>query len=372
MERKNFRENNPPPLVKIIDKYIAKKFLSTLGFILVLAVFLIIIFDLTEKLDDLLAPAVTFKEIVFDYYLNYIPIIINLISPLVIFITVIFFTARMANDTEVVAILSSGVSYWRFILPFFGVALLLAFGDFIIKNHIIPKAYETENIFEMKYIEKGYNFQGRNIHKQLDDNTYFYTQSFDYQSGIAYRFSIEKFKKKALVYKLQCNEAQYDTTKKIWKLRNYTARNFNGLKEEIKKGDSMTMKLPIGKKDFAQKLRTVTSMTTPELSAFIEAESFKGDSQVNFYKIEKSKRLALPFAIIILVMMAVSIASRKIRGGVGMHIMIGILIAVSYELSMRFSTTFSTNADMPPNLAVWLPNIVFGMVALFLLNRAQK
>jgi lipopolysaccharide export system permease protein len=278
----------------------------------------------------------------------------------------------MANQSEIVAILASGVSYYRLLVPYLVVGVLLAGGDLYMKNYLIPRAYNKVNIFEQKYVLQGYNFFDRNIHRQLNKNTYFYMQNFDYVNSVGYKFALEKFQNGKLVEKLQATEARYDTIAQVWRLRDLLIRRINGLDEKLVRQDSLTLKLPITRAEFGQKVRNVPSMITPELTHFIAREKFKGETLINFYLIEKYKRTSLPFAIIVLVMIAVAIATRKIRGGMGSHLLIGILIAVSYELSMRFSTTLSTNANFPPLLAVWVPNIIYIGLAVYLLIKTPK
>lgn len=358
--------------MKILDLYIAKKFLLTLFFILLMASVITIIFDVSEKIDDFLENDVTLKEIVFDYYLNFVPTILNLISPLIIFISALYFTSRLANNAEVIAVLSSGTSYYRLLMPYIAVAVLLAGVDMYLKNFVVPKAFKHQLSFELKYVQESYYYDARNIHKQLDDNTFFYAQSIDYNQNAAYRFSIETYKDQHLASKMVATQAYMDTVNNTWKIKNYIVRKIDGLKESLEFGDSLTLKLPITKKDFSQKVKSVPSMTTPELSRFINEERFKGESLINFYLVEKYKRFSLPFAIIVLVLIAVTIATRKVRGGIGTHLLIGILIAISYELSMRFTSVFSTNANFPPMLAVWIPNIVYGAFALLILKKTPK
>lgn len=356
---------------KILDIYITRKFFGTIGFILLMTAIVSSIFDVADKVDAIIEHHIPMTTVLW-FYVNFVPTIINLTSPLLIFISALFFTARMANNSEIIAILGTGISYTRLIRPYIIVAIILALIDFGLKNYVLPlAATETVN-FELTYLHEWENYDAQNIHRRIDQNTYFYAQSVDVHSQYARKFSIEKFKDGDLVYKLMSTDASFDSTSGTWRVNNYFIRETNGLKETIKTGDSMRVKIPITISDFGQKKRTMPTLTTPELNEVIRTEKIKGDSFIKFYEVEKHRRIASPFAIIILVVIAVSLASKKVRGGMGIHLLVGILIASSYELFMRFSTTFATNADLPPVIAVWIPNIVYAAVSIYLVKRAQK
>ncbi|MGZ5244862.1 MAG: LptF/LptG family permease [Bacteroidia bacterium] len=357
---------------KLLDLYLAKKFLATLGFILLMTAVVSVVFDISEKIDDILEGDASAKAIIVDYYFNFVPVIINLTSPLIIFISALYFTARLANNAEILSMLSSGISYYRLIVPYIAVAVLLAGIDWGLKNYILPNAHENVDAFEKRYILAEYHYQAKNIHRQLDKTSYFYAQGISYKESRAYRFAIDKFEGQNLVYKLTSTDAIYDSVTGSWVVYNYVIRDINGLQEKLSRGDTMRVKIPITMADFTEKSRKTPTLTTPELNDFIEKERFKGESMVDFYLVEKYKRTAMPFAIIILVVIAVALATRKIRGGIGTHLLVGILIAISYELMMRFSTTFATNSDLNPLLAVWLPNIIYGTLALYLLKVTPK
>lgn len=330
------------------------------------------VFDVSEKVEKFLSQNVPAIEILI-YYANFIPNIINIISPIVVFIATLYFTSRLAANTEIVAILSSGVSYRRFLVPYLLVGLLLASSDYYLKNNIMPKAYQEVAEFEAKYVNLGYNFRKRNFHRQISDSVYFYLSNFDYNFNTANYVSLEFYNDADEMYKkINGNTCYYDTIKKEWLFRNFTIREVDGIKEKLTVGDSFWISLPIDREDFGQKLRAMPSLTTRDLNEFIEQEKLGGDNNLAFYYIEKYRRTAQPFALFILIIIAASIASRKLRGGTGIHLLIGILIAVSYELTMRFSTTLSTNNGLEPLVAVWIPNILYTIVALVLIFKAQK
>ena len=358
--------------MKKLDWYIARKFLGTLFFVLGLTALLSLVFDYSEKVEDFSNTIATKHQIVFDYYLNFVPTIINLMSPLIIFISALYFTSRMANNSEIVAMLSAGISYRRILRPYIIVAVFLSLTDLGMKNFIFPIAYNSVTNFEQAYLIKGYQYQGTNIHRRLSKDEYFYCYIAKYPENKVVLFSYERFKGKNLVYKLWADEAIYDRAKKNWHLVHFKLREINGMLEKIASGDSMDIKMPITIDEFGQKVRSIPSMTTPELIKVINTEKMKGEDITSFYEVEKWKRFAMPADIIILVLIAVSIASRKIRGGLGAHLLLGIVIGVSHEMFVRVSTTFATSGDFPPALSVWLPAIVYGSIAILLLRRAQK
>jgi lipopolysaccharide export system permease protein len=356
---------------RILDIYITKKFLGTLVFILLMTALVSSIFDVSDKMDAIIEHHIPTSTVLW-FYVNFVPVVINLTSPILIFIATLLFTARMANNAEILAILGTGISYKRFIKPYVLVAIGLAIVDYGLKNYILPKAATETVNFELTYLHEWENYTAQDVHRRIDDNTFFYAQSVDVKAQYARKFSIEKFDGPNLVYKLTSNDAMYDSTTGTWRVNNFFERYVNGDKENIKTGDSMRVKIPITIADFGQKKRTTPTLTTPELNEFIKSEKKKGEALVKFYLVEKHRRIATPFSIIILVVIAVSLASKKVRGGMGIHLLVGILIAASYELFMRFSTTFATNAELPPMIAVWIPNVLYTGVALYLVKRAQK
>jgi len=331
-----------------------------------------VIFDISEKLSEFLTRGASFQVILFDYYINFVPNIINLLSPIIIFIAALYFTSRLANNTEFLAVLSSGTSYYRILRPYLMVSILLALVDLGMKNYVIPRSYSRQIKFEFQYIDSKTTFQAVNIHRQIDKNSYFYAKSVDYQGKRAERFTIEKFNAGQLVYKLRSDEAFYDSTKGNWNVKRFYIRTIDGMHETLKTGDSMRVKIPITIADFSNTIKSMPSMTTPELNSAIETEKLKGNENLSFYMVEKFRRFSMPLDIIILVMIAVALATRKVRGGIGMHLIIGILIALSQVMFVRFTTTFATKDDFPPLLAVFIPTIVYGIVAFGLIKTTPK
>ena len=354
-----------------LDWYILKKFLGTFFFTLSLILLIVIIFDVSEKIDDFLEHELSIKTIIFDYYLNFIPYFGNLFSPLFIFISVIFFTSKMANDSEVIAILNSGMSFSRFLRPFIIASIILGTLSFLLGNFIIPPSNSKRIDFENKYLRNKYYSNKKNIHIQILPNQYIYMQSYNSKREIGYKFTIEKFNDNKLISKLKSDYAQYDSINNVWQINNYEIREFKDEKQIIKKGIRMDTTINLHPSEFTKRKSLVETMNFFELNNYIKREEMRGSEQIISHKIEKHKRIAFPFSSIILTLIAVAIASRKIRGGIGMHLGIGIIIAFSYILFMQISTTFAINSNLDPKLSVWIPNFLYVILSLVLLNKAQ-
>ena len=355
-----------------LDWYIVKKFLGTFFFTLALILLIVIVFDISEKIDDFLESEVTIKSIIMDYYLNFIPYFGNLFSPLFIFISVIFFTSKMANDTEIIAILNSGMSFKRLLKPFMISAVVLGVLSFVLGNFIIPSSNSERINFENKYLKSKRYSRAKNIHMQIQPGQYIYMESFNSTRNIGYKFTLENFKNGKLASKLKSDYIQYDTLSHKWTINKYEVREFSDNGEIISNGTSIDTILNLSAHDFTKRKSLVETMNMFELNDYIADEELKGSEQLVYHKIEKHKRVAFPFASIILTLIAVAIASRKTRGGIGIHLGLGILIAFTYILFMQVSTTFATNSNLAPALAVWFPNLCYMVLAGVLLFRASK
>jgi lipopolysaccharide export system permease protein len=277
----------------------------------------------------------------------------------------------MAFRTEIVAILSSGVSYYRFLRPFVVTAVFLAFCVFMLLNFILPTANQKRIEFEKKYFRYKV-FESRDIHKQIEPGTFIYAEYFSRETNYGQKFSIEKFENSDLVYKLMANSFRYDTLEQKWILQDYVVRTFEDKVETLNYGQSKDTTFFFGPEFLSKEVKDLETMTYFELIDFIEFEQMLGSDLLDFYLIEKHQRTANPFSAIILTLIAVPIASRKVRGGIGLHIGIGIGIGFSYLFFIKVSTTYATNGTMDPMLAVWLPNILYSFIAAFLIKKAQK
>jgi len=358
--------------MKIIDRYIIKKFLGTFFFTLALIIAIAVVFDISEKLDDFLEKELSLKTILIDYYIYFIPYFGNLFAPLFIFIAVIFFTSKMAGNTEIIAILNSGVSFWRFLVPYFIAATILVLLSLVVNNLVIPPANKHRIEFEQTFINRPFTFSGRNIHRQIHPGNFVYFESYNTERNIGYKFSLEQFKDGKLVYKLNADHINWDSVGNRWIINNWMSREINGINETLRTGLKKDTVLNIYPKDFSRKLNLIETMDYFELNEFIEQEQMKGSDLINVYLVAKYSRISLPFATFILTLMGVSLSSRKVRGGIGLNIGIGVGLSFSYIMFMQIANTFATSGNVPVMLAVWMPNILYGMLSLVLIARAPK
>lgn len=358
--------------MKIIDLYIIKRFLLTFFFILALIMSIAIIFDVSEHIDDFIKHNAPVSAILFQYYTNFILFYGNLFSPLLVFIAVIFFTSQLANRTEIVAILSGGVSFSRLMWPYFVSATILAAASYYLNNYLVPKATKQRIEFELTYINTFRRSLDQTIHKQIHPGEVIYFDKFNMQKNIGYQFTIEQWDEGKLSSKMFANYVKWDSVKTLWTLENYYIRYYLDSTELIRSGTTLDTVLPFTPDEFIYQWEDVQMMDVNELNAFIDAELVKGSSNIPFYMIEKHSRNALPFSTYILTIIGVAMSSRKVRGGIGAHIAAGLALAVTYILAMKVSTVYATNAGLDPFIAVWIPNLLYGVLAAFLYIRAPK
>lgn len=374
-------------MLKILDKYILRRFIGTFLFSITLMIAIFIVFDISEKLQDFIAEKIPLKEIIFDHYLNFIPYYGNLFSPLFTFIAVILFTSKMAYKTEFVAILSSGTSFKRILRPYMIGAGLITLSSLILNHFIIPNANKVRIAFEDKYINNGYNTDEINIHRQLSPGTALYMGSYDNHLCLANQVSIETIVDNRQVSMLKADNMKWDSLSGEWILNNVFERtlvyavNNDSVKTTAQKFvykekhvffPVKKIKIDFSPKDMARFESKIEVMPFSELREYIIKERQKGSSRIEFFEVEMYKRTAFPFATFILTIIGVSISSRKIRGGVGLHIALGLVLSCMYILFMHISTTFATSGMAKPMIAVWIPNIIFSFVAFFLYKKAQQ
>ncbi|MPL66708.1 hypothetical protein SDC9_12395 [bioreactor metagenome] len=360
-------------MLKKIDWYIIKQLLATFFLAIALIILIVIVFDISEKLDDFLEREAPMKAIIFTYYVNFIPYFVNLFGHLFFFIAVIYLSSRMASRTEIIAILSSGVSFKRFLRPFLLSSILIAVINIYLTNILIPQVNKPRIEFEKVYWRNPYKNQLMNIHIQTDRNNLVYVQSFNNINSTGYRFTKETFNdKNVLIKKISANNIIYDSIKKDWTLVNYSIREINGLKENLVVGDSVKMDLKMKPSEFNINNAKVETMTFSELNAFIKKESLRGSKDINNYLIEKYQRLINPLAYIILTLIGVSLSSRKTRGGTGMHLAAGITLAFAFIMMMKVTSVFSIKGNLPPIVSVFIPIIFFTFIGLYLFKKAPK
>jgi len=340
---------------------------------MLLFILVAVVIDLSENVDDFLEHSVPMKAVVRGYYLNFIPHIVLMLSPLFIFIAVIFFTSQMASRSELVAISSSGVSFYRILFgPYLLSALVLIALQYYANHYLVPAANKGRFEFSEQYMNKIVKNRERNVKMQLDNNTYIFIQSYNLKEKTGTNFTLETIEDAAMQYKLKADKIKWMEETGEWELSKYVERTMDGLKETLNTGDTITKQFSFDSSDFGRKSYLKEELTTPELDKLIEREKVKGGSNLDFLLIEKHRRSSVPFATFILTIIGFAIASRKTRGGMGLHILIGVTISSAFVVMMQFSTTFATNANLSPLLAVWVPNIVFGVLSVVLLWRAPK
>lgn len=358
-----------------LDRYIIKKYLSTFVFTIVMITMIAISIDFFEKVDKFLAADTSAWRIFRDYHVNFVPWINGLLWPLFALLAVIFFTSRMARESEVISILAAGISYNRFLRPYMIAGVFLAALLWIGNNYIIPNATKTKNEFESEYIR-------RSNKQTLSNNQHFFIspiekaffRMYSETDSTAYNFRIETISNNKLVYLVKAEKLKYIPDSSSWKMINYEERSFTENKETftMHTGEEKVRKFPFTPEDFIRYAKQMEMMTTPELNKFIAREEGKGLETAKKFYIELYRRTSDPYTIIILTLIGVSVASRKVRGGLGLHLASGVIIGASFVILSKFSTTFATNLPVPALLGVWIPNIIFTFLALWLYNRAQK
>ena len=359
--------------LKIIDIYVIRKFLSSFFLAIALILSIAVIFDLSEKIDDFIENGAVLKEIVFKYYLNFIPYFAVLFSPMFAFIAVIYFTSRMAYNTEIIAILSSGMSFRRLLVPYLISAIIIAGLTFFLSDRVIPHANKIKLDFEDKFIHRRpVRFSTKDFHRQIEPGVFVYLQNYSNVSQVGYAFSIEKFENGELVSKMIADQIRWDTASNKWSARRYYIRTIDGLKETIKEGNSIDTTLSIHPDDFKRRLNVVETMSLKELDEFISQQLMQGETNIKSFEIERHKRIAFPFSTFILTLIGVAVSSRKLRGGIGLQIAIGVVISFTYILFIQFSSQFAIGGLLPVMLAVWMPNIFFLIVSVFLFRLAPK
>lgn len=357
---------------KKLDLYIIRKFLGTFFFILALLMAISVIFDISEKIDDFIESNAPVKGIVVDYYMNFIIYYSNLFSSLLVFISVILFTSRMALLTEIVAILSSGVSFNRMLRPFMISAAILTFIALFFNHFVVPFSSKTLNDFKYTYLSNRDVQQVHNLRREIGKNTIVYVESVAEKEKIAFKLSIEKWKEGKLAYKLMSDRGVFDTIQNKWTIHNYYERIIGDSVDVINKGVMKDTTLNLSMADLNIDVTSVVEMNSIDLIKYINQERAKGSDKVAYYEVEFHQRTALPLATFLLTLLGASIASRKVRGGIGMHIAAGIGLALLYIFFMRVTIVAATHAGFNPLLAVWLPNIVFGILSFVVYFRAPK
>ena len=359
-----------------IDWYIIKKLIVTFFFCLLLFTLITVAVDSSEHTETFVKSGLSTKEIITQYYFGFVPYIWGLLFPLFVFIAVIYSTSRMAVRSEIIAIIASGTSFNRFLRPYFIGGLFLAALLFFANRQVIPRGNEIRSIFQVNYIDRSDPMKvGRykdTYYRRADSNSYFGIKYYDSSSKSAGAFFLHRTKDTNVVYNLRAESMRWDTSKKNWRLTNVVERKVHSLSEEINHFDSFNINLNLQPKDLRQDYYLKDKLTSSELSQFIKLEGLRGTEGLNTFKVEYYRRTATSVSVLLLTLIGAIIASKKTRGGSGLHIAVGFILASMFILTDRFSTTFSVKGNFHPFIAAWLPNIIFIAVAIFLYRRAPK
>ena len=357
-----------------LDRYIIKKFMATFFIAILLIIGIVIIFDISEKIDDFVAKQAPLKAIVLDYYVNFIPYFMNMFSPLFVFITVIFFTSRMAANSEIIAILSCGVSFHRMMVPYIFSATIIALMSLGLNLYVIPRANAQRHVFEAQYTKKKAQAGDRNFHYQIAPGEFVFVEQFSKYNKTAYKFTLETIEDYRLVSKISADRAVWNESTGGWTLKKYFIRDFNegSIEDKVRCGEQLDTVISLTIKDLERKKNTVEDLEYGALKELEAVQEMRGDANIKYTQIEKHNRFSLPFSAFILTIMGVALSSRKKRGGIGWNLAVGIALSFSYILFMKFSQMFVYTGVMPPWIAIWLPNIIFTVVSGVLYKIAPK
>ena len=358
--------------LKVIDLYIIKKYLGTFIFTLSIFSVVMVVFDISEHLDNFLKKQSTLHDIAFQYYAGFIPFYLNYLSPLINFLAVILFTAKMANQTEVVPILTSKASFSRFLRPYFITATMIFIVSFFANVYLIPYTNRLKVDFENSHFSDSDPTKNE-VHMQLDKNTYVYVRSFDNASKTGYLFIMEKFNGDEMIRKLVATNITYDSVKRIWKMKAYSDRHINGLKETmVWHGDTRDTTLDMRPEDFEVRDNQYSAMSMKVLNKNIEKAQIRGTGELTDMLFEKYHRFVYPLSTYVLTLIGVALSSRKVRGGIGLPLGLGIILCFTYILVERFALVFSIKGGAPPLISVFMPNVLFGAFGYYLLVKAPK
>ena len=366
---------SPTRYVGILDWYIIRKFIGTYIYAILLIISIAIVFDFNENLSKFTQYHAPWRAIVFDYYANFIPYYSNLFSPLFVFIAVIFFTSKLAGNSEIIAMLAAGVSIRRLMRPYMISCVLIAGLTFYLNSFVIPHGTVIRQNFESLYRNSKKNTSAENVQLYVAKNTTAYIQHYDNQYKRGYGFSLVKIKDKKIVSHMTAMEIQYDTvadTKFHWRLSNWKMRTLKGLKEHIQSGASKDTVLLMEPTDLVYSKGQQETFTSPELLDYISKQTSRGSGNVVQYEVEFHKRIAMSFSSFILTIIGLSLSSRKRKGGMGRYLGIGLALSFSYIMLQTVSSTFAIQADTPPLLAAWIPNIIFAVIAYFCYRHAPS
>ncbi len=359
--------------LKRLDRYIIAKFLGTYFFAIALIISIAVVFDINENIDRFINNKAPLKAIVFDYYLNFIPYYSNLFSPLFVFIAVIYFTSKLAENSEIIAMFSTGMSFKRLMVPYMISAAIISGVSYVLSTQVIPTGSVTRLKFEQRYKSKKKVDYARNIQLEVDSGVIAYMERYENYNKTGYRFSLDKFEDHKLVSHLTARRITYDTTQvHKWVIKDYMIREMRGMREQITTGDVLDSIIKMEPQDFLITRGQHETMTSPQLSEYIAKQKQRGFANIKAFEVEYYRRVAMSFAAFILTAIGLSLSSRKTKGGMGLHLGIGLGLSFSYILFQTISSTFAVNGNVPAVIAVWIPNILYLFIAIYLYRKAPK
>ena len=387
MERPNGETNESTPIIsknriiqqsiiifymKIIDKYILKRYLVTFTVMLLLFIPIGIVIDVAEKINKILESKVPFSAVAI-YYLDFTIYFANLLFPIFLFLSVIWFTSKLANNTEIIAILSSGISFTRFLRPYIIGATIVSIFALLMGFFLVPKASKGFNDFRYTYLKNNREIrQNSNVFRQISDDEFLYVSNFNSVSKTAFNFTLEKFKGEKLDYKITANRLKWNEKDSTYTMFNYQKRKIGPLGDILEKAEKKDTVFNFDLEDLTPVIYSAETLTLPDLVRFIDKEKARGNANINTYLVVLYRKYSLPVAAFILTIIAVSVSSMKRRGGMGVNLAIGIVIAFTYIFFDKIFGTMAEKSSIPPLVAVWFPNIVFGILAIYLLRNAKR
>lgn len=358
-------------MMKIIDRYILKKFLASYAFVIFIIEIVVVLIHFTDNNENYIKNELTAKQIM-GYYIDYIPYVANMISPITVFITVVFMTSRLAQHSEIIAMLSSGVSFRRLMRPYMMGAMIIAGLTFYLGGWVIPNGNKDRVAFELEYIKGAYHFTERNIHMKIAPTTLLYLQSYNVGNNVGYKPTLETVEDGKLLEKIEATRMEWQEKTEKWRLRNWKKREINGMEEKFTFGTTLDTTLRIHPKDFASDYSRYETLTMNELYTYLDELKMRGADNIEVYEIEKYMRYTSPFAALILTFIGLGVSARKARGGAGFQIALGFLLAFIYIIFFIFSRTSAEAGGITPIIAIWIPNIIFTIIGIIIYQTVPR
>nr|WP_294937649.1 LptF/LptG family permease [uncultured Flavobacterium sp.] len=358
--------------MKIIDKYILKRYLGTFTVMLLLFIPIGIVIDISEKVNKMIENKVPFVDVAI-YYFHFTIYFANMLFPIFLFLSVIWFTSKLANNTEIIAILSSGISFTRFLRPYIIGATMVSIFSLIMGFFLVPNASKGYNDFRYTYLKNNPKVrENQDVYRQISKDQFIYVSNFNYMSKMGFNFSLEKFKGDKLEYKIVANRIKWNEADSTYTLYGFKKRTVGELDDQLLSQEQRKMKLDFDIDDLTPVVYIAETMTLGELNRFIEKEKTRGSSNINTYLVVKYRKYSLPVSAFILTIIAVAVSAMKRRGGMGVNLALGIAFAFTFIFFEKIFGVLAEASSIPPLVAVWFPNVIFGILAIYLLRNAKR